>query len=790
MADLLDIILRHMRVSGTGAPVLIRILNGLQQYMPMPEVERALIHGMSHLQLAAQETISVLRKYYRYAAYEPRTFDFLKPAAMNCNPDLCQAIINVFEQESFYHELMPTESDELMYICISVACESGIESVSAFKMLDLATSIGCNINCYSETGRTPLFVIIDRQRPELLDWILENPRLDLAARDQAGNTALHLLITSGLSATYDMQKLLSKGVDPNWVNTEGERPLGIAQANRKFEEFKTLLSVTKLTLDERRQLIYSAVKADAPKLVSANLQEYKSHYGSQTDVAMLDHALTLATEFSGGEVGEILFQSGADPTRKTDNGTATIHESAEQGNIDILNLCLKAAHHVDQENGVGTPLLIATSVLVRDDHRQLGARACADALLDAGANPSPADSDSRTPLAFLLQADKRVRTKHTSLIKILLEKGADPNEGRLSPFIEYPLSKAIKEEDFDLADLLVEHNISLDRQGKDGNYPLHALASISTNLTIDQTNESRPAKLAARLLQNGADPLSVNTRGTTPLEDAVLSANGPLTLAILQHLATPADIAEGSFQRTFGQETGTGTKIFGMRLRKSKKDKEHTTYKLQPVPRRISNIQQSWGLAVFWESSASMCAFLRAGVNGPTSFLTRRLAILLLRYAMQNAIDDVLAMFMGGLNDNMEPDNYLKAVWDSVRDFFPWGADHAQLQSYPFLYKYRRDGRLDGSRFAHLLEADDDMPSNMMPYYYRLQYCNAIDRYARFFPASHLVAHHYIEAQSDSDLKEAVVDEEAEKKKKQYAALQSIGLFGEMEDGFTYDSGF
>ncbi|KAF2248891.1 ankyrin [Trematosphaeria pertusa] len=452
MADILELLLEHLVTCGFPATALLRLLDGLQRTLPAANLQRALIHGC-HMQSAAEATITVLLDYYRYAGREPQKWDILKPAAKNLHPLLCRAIVKAMDGGRAQGTLTEENLAELMFICMSGACRSGRDLTAAIEMLELAMRIGSSIN-YQYQGhavdRTPLFMAIDRHDGDLLDWMLENTDVDVAVADKDGLTALHRIIKSGFSSTYDIRKLINKDQGlPNRRCLAGNAPIDLVTSDLQLEVFKALLPYS--PTESRYKLLEAAIIADAPKLVTANLEAL--HMKTIPNLINMNTALSVAAQMASGEVAEILISFGANPKSATASGYSTIHEACLYGNIDVLDLCIKLEHDVNLESSQGTPLLIATTTLIENDERSTGARACADALLDAGANPSYMDSDKRTPLAFLLEAPMYVRTKHTALIKKLLEKGADPNEGRQSPLLEYSLTKAIREEDFELAEV-------------------------------------------------------------------------------------------------------------------------------------------------------------------------------------------------------------------------------------------------------------------------------------------------------------------------------------------------
>lgn len=485
-----------------------------------------------------------------------------------------------------------------------------------------------------------------------------------------------------------------------------------------------------------------------------------------------------------------------------------IHIAAQSGNIDVLNMCLETGYYRDRKRHTGAPLVLAISTLLENDYRQTGARACCDALLKDGTGPICMDSRLRTPLAIMLQAPKALRTRHITLIEALLERGADPNECE-SLLVEHSLSMAINEEDFNLADLLVKYGISVHRRGKNGEYPLHGCARLSADLSLNATGDSRPARLALELLKRGANPFSKNQDGLTPLELAIRNSNGPVTMAMVQHIMQASGTSHEKLQSTRSQES-TKRRSSQRLFRNIMKNTVPAESPVPTQPQQIPSLQEGWGLAVFSKNYICMCAFLRAHANGPTTYLTRNIALRLLYYALRNDLSDVIVKFIGGETDGgfESPDEYFKTVWDSIREYFPWKGLAEDLTSIPQIHEYFQFqwGFTQGhfpledifyNKFIVNVEAeamgmaDEELPKALVKdFYYVLQYANASDGYSRELPASHMFARNYIEVQREPGMVEACIDLEEQARKDRMRALQSILGTGDEELTFTHDSGF
>jgi hypothetical protein len=93
-------------------------------------------------------------------------------------------------------------------------------------------------------------------------------------------------------------------------------------------------------------------------------------------------------------------------------------------------------------------------------------------------------------------------TKHTEVLRVLLECGADPNE-RHGNDGSMPLHAAIIGGHLDSVELLIAHGADLQAPGPRGESPLRMALTM------------RKAAIARRLCELGADPDRHDTRGTT-----------------------------------------------------------------------------------------------------------------------------------------------------------------------------------------------------------------------------------------------------------------------------------
>jgi uncharacterized protein len=94
---------------------------------------------------------------------------------------------------------------------------------------------------------------------------------------------------------------------------------------------------------------------------------------------------------------------------------------------------------------------------------------------------------------------------HIDLVKLLIEKGANPNIAANNPFKVTPLHSACAISNYDIAEMLIKNGAEVNARQMQGVTPLHSAA---------HNGQPRLAKL---LIDNGADVNSKTDTGQTPL---------------------------------------------------------------------------------------------------------------------------------------------------------------------------------------------------------------------------------------------------------------------------------
>ena len=177
----------------------------------------------------------------------------------------------------------------------------------------------------------------------------------------------------------------------------------------------------------------------------------------------------------------------------------TILHAIAKGDAEDVRNHLLLGSDVNERNQQGwTPLHFAT---VR------GRTACAEVLIEQGAELDPRTGTEKTPLH--LAADRGF----LEIVKLLVGNGADlsaqDDEGWT------PLHYASEKNRVEVAAYLIEQGVDVNMQSKRGGTPLH------------EASASASSEMIRLLLENGADKHIKATNGKTPLDYALELGNQP-----------------------------------------------------------------------------------------------------------------------------------------------------------------------------------------------------------------------------------------------------------------------
>lgn len=342
----------------------------------------------------------------------------------------------------------------------------------------------------------------------------------LNAETPAVEIAMDALLTSAKAGNYDeARRLLSAGANVNNLNEQRESALTLALGN----------------YDVRLTRLFLHAGADVAK------------YEDMTGKSLLSVLRHAGTSFKPEEeiLACLLLDHGAAADVRDNQGLPLVARYASLGMAQAVERIITAGANPNALSPSSN-----TSALYFAISGEGKPLALIDTLLSGGANPNGAEGETTLPL-FLA-----VRQKNLGAAALLLEKGADPD--RISPSHGMsPLLQALKNNQPEMVDLLVQHGADPHARQHDGLRVLDTLVRDNADIAIvekalqigargdvhrlddDGAPVETPLHMAVRnkrleminlMLKHGADPLCVDGFGYTPLQLAhsTLPAEDPI----------------------------------------------------------------------------------------------------------------------------------------------------------------------------------------------------------------------------------------------------------------------
>ena len=332
----------------------------------------------------------------------------------------------------------------------------------------VAASISAeDINAAQADGMSALFWAVYHEEADMVSLLL-NAGAEANVQNRYGLTPLIQSAITGNGEIISM--LLDAGADANARTLQGDTALmNAAKAG---------------TVDGVRALIEAGADVEA-----------KDTYGFQTP-------LMWAASANQAEIVRILAENGADVNARS---AELIFSGIQQGGVqgDFPNGGLTSLHHAARDNGVET----------------------VEVLLALGADPNILDPQGISPLRVA------ATNENLDIAKILIEGGADLNDGSFVDIVEIPYKRFAMQHaasNYDnqttvaeLVELMIEMGVDVDSTPESG-IPVFSTNFVGAAGTSGQTalfNAAVGDRLdnVEMLLANGASPNSLSKRGSTPL---------------------------------------------------------------------------------------------------------------------------------------------------------------------------------------------------------------------------------------------------------------------------------
>jgi ankyrin repeat protein len=405
-------------------------------------------------------------------------------------------------------------------------------------------------------GNTPLIAAVQAEgSAEIVQRILDKNAL-VNARNQEGDTALHIAVRQNLPAVGEL--LVARNADVFAQNAKGESPLYLAfYSPGEIREWllnpivltardglgNTILHhVTQWKLDAAIALIASkgasleaanvtgetplfiAVKIDSASTVRALLRAGSSIAGRD---ALGNTALHTAVRWNARAAAEALIDAKADINAFNLYGKTPLHDAVRLGVFGMETLLVESGAYLEARDKEGnTPLMEATLK---------GSFRSAEHLVNSGASVSTRNNDGDTPLLVAVEEER------SDLVGLLLDRGAHIHAKNANG--DSPFTVALRTSPRMMLSLVTKGRDQTDDEGRT---PLHIALLYNMSETdiktiagwLGEVNtvdmEGRTAlryavdrdtwSAASFLANNGADVFSMARDGKTPA-DVVLAEN-------------------------------------------------------------------------------------------------------------------------------------------------------------------------------------------------------------------------------------------------------------------------
>jgi len=355
-------------------------------------------------------------------------------------------------------------------------------------------NLGADINAEDKQHDTPLTRAFSKDLDTLKMLVNKN---NIASRDSAGNTPLHLAITYKVNMDY-IRYLLDCGADIDARNSNGDSVLYLAVENDAKEIGQILIN--------KGANVYGTNTANySPlRLALTNGGETQDWVlGSSViegDDGNGNTPLHYAAEWKLDNAVLYLISKGANINKKNANGETPLFNAVKSDSASTVKLLLSKGADADSRDLLGnTPLHYAV--------RWNALHAAAELLAD-GCSVDSKNASGKTPLS------DAARSGAKAMVTLLLSKGAFINASDATG--KTVLTDAVQSQYAEMVQLLLSKGASVNIQDMYGRNTYHEAADIGD------------IKIIQMLRAAGGNPLSRDSFGKTPFSLAVVK--GPAVI--------------------------------------------------------------------------------------------------------------------------------------------------------------------------------------------------------------------------------------------------------------------
>nr|XP_029723859.1 serine/threonine-protein phosphatase 6 regulatory ankyrin repeat subunit B-like [Aedes albopictus] len=344
--------------------------------------------------------------------------------------------------------------------------------------------LALDLNAVDNDENSALHFALIRNCTEVAELLIEEPSVEVNARNNVNEVPLHLAVKHGNTAIVELLLSRKASIDVlNWKNftplkiaaasgqtnivkmlianganikTTGMETLALAALSGKLELCKYLLELMNYA-QIPEEVLWKAIKSHNVEVIKLFIKYCVEVNDARRLVQIPQNALRSAIRSGNVEVIKLLVRYRFDVIDARISGCTTLHVSVLSANIDIVRTLLDHGAVVDsKDENEETPLMVACCS---------GHVAIAKILLEKSANPNAQDIHQWTPLHFASYSG------HLAVVQLLLDVGAEVNATESKQ--RTPLHWAATRGREDIVKLLLSRSANQNLQDSDQNTPFH-----------------------------------------------------------------------------------------------------------------------------------------------------------------------------------------------------------------------------------------------------------------------------------------------------------------------------
>lgn len=410
----------------------------------------------------------------------------------------------------------------------------GYSDEQLIQLVNCFIKHGGDCNATDENHDTPLILACQANREALVTLLLQQPTLNINARNKNGLSALVYAVKYGTVTL--VQSLLNYALDPDGYLAA----FNYAIASKKEEMITVLRQAVEINQDFINQALIWVVKK-----------------GEEAEERLFNYSFVIL---------KLMKKHGADPDTVHQLYSSlfnlALREAAQEGSeesMGLLDILLQQSDikiNVEKDRHGNTPLIYAVRPKTyRYSHKKI--TQLIKHLLKLGVDYNASNSDGQTPLILAYQANKK-------LIPLLLQQPAIDINARDKKGFSV-LAYAIKDNAISMAQDLLNYGLNLDTRILAFNYALKrweehnqrpildvlwqkvenksAFINQALSQAITKCEEAEYSSVIHKLIEDyGADPNIKNEAGIAALLIALQKKDMALLEMLLQHSALKIDV--------------------------------------------------------------------------------------------------------------------------------------------------------------------------------------------------------------------------------------------------------